>query len=429
MAGHMTGNMGNSRAVVIWLVVLIALALGTVLFFVAGGRQSTYTIGASAFSRSAIGYAGIADTMHRIGVRVVKSRGDSVAKLNPQGVLVVAEPGTGATPQLLSSLLNARTVLLILPKWTGVPSSTHAGWIDSVTDVPESTARQAAQVSGIEIVRIPAAPVWTHNEVGRVPMFSDNVQLIKSRRLRPVIGSDQGMLVGEQRSGARRLWVLADPDVIANYGLGTPANAEFAVALIDALRGEDGNVVFDEMVHGFIDAGTSPLAILFQFPFVLVTVQGAAAVALLLWATMRRFGAPVAPPPPLQAGKRSLIETTANLFANARHRPIILQRYIHEIVQDVGRQMHAPAGLGERPLVDWLRRVGRSRAVEADCGTILQRADDLVASGRGGGTGALAALARDIFRWKREVTDGVPGYSRLDRDDPERGRQGRRRAG
>jgi hypothetical protein len=420
--------MGNSRAVVIWLVVLIVLAFATVLFFVNGGGQRTDTVGASAFSRSAIGYAGIADVMHRVGVRVVKSRGDSVANVNPQGVLVVAEPGTSATPQLMSSLLNARTVLLILPKWTGVASSRHAGWIDSIISVPESTARRAAQVGGIEIVRIRAAPVWTHNEIGRVPVFSNNVQLIKSSRLRPVIGSDGGMLVGEQRSGARRLWVLADPDVIANYGLGSPANAEFSVALINALRGEDGNVVFDEMVHGFTAAGTSPLAILFQFPFVLVTVQGAAAVALLLWATMRRFGAPIAPPPPLQAGKRGLIETTANLFADARHRPIILQRYIREIVQDVGRQMHAPAGLGEGALVEWLRRVGRSRAVEADCGEILRRADELAATGRGG-TGALAALARDIFRWKREVTDGVPGYSRPDRNDPERDRQGRRRAG
>jgi hypothetical protein len=259
-------------------------------------------------------------------------------------------------------------------------------------------------------------------------VFSENVQLIKSSRLRAVIGSDKGMLVGEQRGGARRLWVLSDPDVIENYGLGSAANAEFAVALIDALRGEDGNVVFDETVHGFTDAGSSPLAILFQFPFVLVTVQGAAAVALLLWATMRRFGAPVAPPPPLAAGKRSLIETTANLFAHARHRPIILQRYIHEIVQDVGRQMHAPAGLTERALVDWLTRVGRARDIEADCGTIVQRADDLVASRRGG-SAALAALARDIFRWKREVTDGVPGYTRVDRSNPERDRQGRRRAG
>jgi hypothetical protein len=420
--------MGNSRAVVVWLVVLIVLAVGTLLFFITGGGRSTDTVGASAFSRSAIGYAGIADVMHRVGARVVKSRSDSVAKVNPQGVLVVAEPSSGASPQLMSSLLNARTVLLILPKWTGVRSPRHAGWIDSVTDLPEDYVRQAAQLSGIDIVRLATAPTWTHNELGRVPVFSDNVQLIKSSRLRPVIGSDKGMLVGEQRSGTRRLWVLADPDVIENYGLGFAANAEFAVALIDALRGEDGNVVFDEMVHGFTDPGSSPLAILFQFPFVLVTVQGAVAVALLLWATMRRFGAPIALPPPLQTGKRSLIETTANLFAHTRHRPIILQRYIHAIVQDVGRQMHAPAGLGEPGLVDWLRRVGRARDVEADCGAIVQRADELVA-GRRGGAAALSALARDIFRWKREVTDGVPGYTRLDRNDPDRDRQGRRRAG
>ncbi len=422
-----TGGTGPRRALVALIAAVLVLGIGTILFITTGGGQSTDTVNASAFSRSAIGYAGIADVMHRLGARVIKSRSDSVAKVDPQGLLVVAEPSLDAAPQLMRSLLGARTVLLILPKWTGVASAGHAGWIDSVAPIPEASARRAAQVPGLEVVRVPVAPAWTHNEIGRLPLFSDGVQLIKSARLRPVIGSDKGMLVGELRSSRGRLWVLADPDMIENYGLGSPANAEFAVALIDALRGADGNIVFDEVVHGFSDAGGSPLRILFQFPFVLATIQGVIAVALLLWATMRRFGAPVAPPAPLQAGKRSLIETTANLFAQARHRPIILQRYIHEIVQDVARQLHAPAGMSEPALVDWLRRTGRARAVETDCGMILQSADELVASRRG--TAALAALARDIFRWKREVTDGVSGYTRVDRGNPERDRQGRRRAG
>jgi hypothetical protein len=419
---------GPRRALVALIAAVLVLGIGTILFFT-GSNQSTDTIRASAYSRSAIGYAGIADVMHRLGARVIKSRSDSVAKLDPQGLLIVAEPSPGAAPQLMRSLLAAHTVLLILPKWTGAPSVRHAGWIDSVAPITEASARRAAaQVPGVDIVRVPSAPTWTHNEIGRVPLFSDGVQLIKSTRLRPIIGSDKGMLIGELRRGRNRLWVLADPDVIENYGLGSSANAEFAVALIDALRGADGNIVFDEVVHGFSDVGGPPLRILFQFPFVLATVQGAIAVALLLWATMRRFGAPVAPPAPLQAGKHSLIETTAHLFGHARHRPIILQRYIHEIVQDVARALHAPAGMSEPALVEWLRRTGRAREVATDCGMIMRSADELVASRRGS-TAALAALARDIFRWKREVTDGVPGYTRIDRGNPERDRQGRRRAG
>jgi hypothetical protein len=213
-----------------------------------------------------------------------------------------------------------------------------------------------------------------------------------------------------------------------NHGLADPDNAVFSVALLNALRGADGNVVFDEVVHGFEEKASSPFRLLFEFPFVLATIQGVVAAALLLWATMRRFGAPLSPPEVLQSGKRSLIEATANLLDVARHRPIVIQRYVHAIVQDVARQLHAPAGLSDVALIEWLRRTGRAREVEVDCGAVLSRADELVAGGRGGGA-PLATLARDIFRWKREVIDGVSGYSGVDGGDPQRGRQGSRRAG
>ena len=420
-------NLPFSRVMAAWVAAVIVLAVGTLLFAVSGGG-STDTVGPSTFSRSAIGHAGIADVLRRLGVRVVKSRKDSVAQLDPAGVLIVAEPSSGVSPQQMSSLLNAHTVLLILPKWSGAPSERRPGWVSTVVPLPEDVARLASQVSGIEIVRLPRATSWSRNEFGRAPVFSEPVQLMKSSRLRPIVGNDSGMLVGEVRGGQRRLWILSDPDVMQNHGIADPANAVFAVALIDALRGDDGNVVFDEVVHGFEEKASSPLRLLFEFPFVLATIQGAIAVALLLWATMRRFGAPMSPPVALQAGKRSLIETTANLLDFPRHRPILVQRYVHAIVNDVARQLHAPAGLSDGGLIEWLRRTGRAREVEADCGAIMRRADELAAGGRGGGT-ALAALARDIFRWKREVIDGVSRYSRPDRGDPQRGRQGGRRAG
>src|SRR5258705_11616354 len=100
-------------------------------------------------------------------------------------------------------------------------------------------------------------------------------------------------------------------------------------------------------------------------------------------ATMRRFGATLSPPAVLQSGKRSLIEATANLLDVARHRPIIVQRYVHAIVQDVARQLHAPAGLSESALVEWLRRSGPVREAQIDCGAVLSKADELAAGGRG----------------------------------------------
>jgi len=416
-----------SRVMAAWVAAVIILVVGTIALAIFGGG-STESVGPSAFSRSAIGYAGIADVMHRLGARVLKNRGDSIASLDPAGVLVVAEP-LNAPAQRMSTLMNAHTVLLILPKWTAQESKKHRGWISDATEVAVSTARSAAQIANVDVVRVPRVTSWSRNEIGRVPVISQGgVQLIRSSRLRPVVGSDQGMLVGELRTGARRLWILADPDPMQNHGLADPDNAVFSVALINALRGADGNIVFDEVVHGLAEKARSPLRLLFEFPFVLATLQGVIAVALLLWATVRRFGAPLPPPIELKSGKRSLIETTANLLDFARHRPIVIQRYVHEIVQDVARQLHAPAGLAEPALIDWLRHTARARDAQIDCGAVVSRTDELVAAGRGA-SAQLATLARDIFRWKREVTDGGSGYSRIDRGDPQRGRQGGRRTG
>jgi len=416
-----------SRVMAAWVAAVIILVVGTIALAIFGGG-STESVGPSAFSRSAIGYAGIADVMHRLGARVLKNRGDSIASLDPAGVLVVAEP-LNAPAQRMSTLMNAHTVLLILPKWTAQESKKHRGWISDATEVAVSTARSAAQIANVDVVRVPRVTSWSRNEIGRVPVISQGgVQLIRSSRLRPVVGSDQGMLVGELRTGARRLWILADPDPMQNHGLADPDNAVFSVALINALRGADGNIVFDEVVHGLAEKARSPFRLLFEFPFVLATLQGVIAVALLLWATVRRFGAPLPPPIELKSGKRSLIETTANLLDFARHRPIVIQRYVHEIVQDVARQLHAPAGLAEPALIDWLRHTARARDAQIDCGAVVSRTDELVAAGRGA-SAQLATLARDIFRWKREVTDGGSGYSRIDRGDPQRGRQGGRRTG
>jgi len=416
-----------SRVMAAWVAAVIILVVGTIALAIFGGG-STESVGPSAFSRSAIGYAGIADVMHRLGARVLKNRGDSIASLDPAGVLVVAEP-LNAPAQRMSTLMNAHTVLLILPKWTAQESKKHRGWISDATEVAVSTARSAAQIANVDVVRVPRVTSWSRNEIGRVPVISQGgVQLIRSSRLRPVVGSDQGMLVGELRTGARRLWILADPDPMQNHGLADPDNAVFSVALINALRGADGNIVFDEVVHGLAEKARSPFRLLFEFPFVLATLQGVIAVALLLWATVRRFGAPLPPPVELKSGKRSLIETTANLLDFARHRPVVIQRYVHEIVQDVARQLHAPAGLAEPALIDWLRRTARARDAQIDCGAVVSRTDELVAAGRGA-SAQLATLARDIFRWKREVTDGGSGYSRIDGGDSQRGRQGGRRPG
>jgi hypothetical protein len=232
--------------------------------------------------------------------------------------------------------------------------------------------------------------------------------------------------------------VLSDPDVIANHGLARPSNAALAVAIINRLREvassasatgprekatDAGKVVFDETMHGYVAKPLSPFFLLFSFPFVVATAQAGIAVALLLWATMARFGAPQSVPAPLSAGRGGLLQNMAKLIEFTGHQPVMVARYVRETVREVSRALHAPRELSGPALIAWLQRVGGARGVDIDCGALIEEAGRLapaawVSGGeeprraaQGTRTGrrdaaALVRLARDTHRWKGEILDG-----------------------
>jgi hypothetical protein len=405
------------------------LTFAASLYFGGGGGGSAIgadTVGPSAFSRSAVGYAGIADILRRLNIPVEKNRRAALAEVGG-GVLVVAEPPLQQAAAL-QPLLQARNLLLILPKWHGRASAQHRGWLAEAELAPEveATAVLDFAVPGGKVSRVAAPPAWSANALRQAPNLEAPVQLVVSDRLTPIVGGADGMLLGERIDKGHRLWVLADPDVMENHGLGREGNAAFSVALFQALLGAghlaDG-VVFDETVHGFVATPPSRFKLLFEFPFVVATGLGAFAVLLLLWATLGRFGAPQALPPPLDAGKRGLIENAASLLDFAGHQPVVVRRYVQASLRDVARRLHAPPDLADPALLDWLARVGEARGVGGDCRAIAASAE------RGGDASALTAVARAIHHWKGEILDGPSGDTYAHRRLARRGEEGRRRTG
>jgi hypothetical protein len=406
----------SRRVLTGWIAAALITFLGSLFFMTGeGGKDQGHdTVSPSTFSRSAIGHAGFAEILSNLGIPVVKSQYDSPGKLGAGSVLVVAEPlPTLSSLEFLRPLLDANTVLLVLPKRSGTPSEKRPDWLGKAVVLPDTVAASILDfaVPKAEILRPAAVGAWTRNELGPLPSLATPVQLMRSDRLRPIVANAEGILVGAIDSHGHRLWVLSDPDVIANHGITQAGNAEFAVALIDALRGTDGRVIFDETAHGFVAQPAHPLKLLFTFPYVLATLQGVIAVALLLWATMARFGAPEPVPPPLGAGKYGLIANTANLLEFAGYQKAILRRYVEATIRDVAQQIHAPRGLSGAPLLEWLRRIGHARNVDIDCGEIDRRAGDQ-AHAQTGGLTSLVPIARDIHRWKGEMLDGTAGNSR-----------------
>jgi hypothetical protein len=369
--------------------------------------------GASTFSRSAIGHAGIFDVLQRLDIPVIKSLSNSMEKVGAGGVLVLAEPRASFREDDLISKLKAERVLLVLPKWVGLPSDRHPGWVRQVrargTSDPSSVVDLVA--SRMEVVREDGPVLWTTNELDLRPDVVQPTQLMRGTGLRPVIAGDKGMLVGELVERNRRVLVLSDPDVIANHGLARQGNAALAVALVKRLRGANGTVVFDESIHGYTAPAENPFALLFRFPFVIATVQGLIAVGLLLWATLGRFGAPQSAPPPLSAGRAGLLQNMAKLIEFTGHQQVMIRRYVEETLRHVARQLHAPRALAGDALVAWLKRVGGARGVSVDCASLLQQARELGAAGRRD-QASLVRLARETHRWQGEMLDGRTRHPR-----------------
>jgi hypothetical protein len=409
----MTGEVIFPRRLLIGWIVAAALIFIVSLYFMGKREQSIETVGPSTFSRSAIGYAGVAEVLRRLDIAVIKSRYGSLGDLTAGSVLVIAEPLPSAkTEQTLRTLLTTDAILLVLPKWTGQPSKQKSGWLGEAALWPQQAAAWSLGLVApqADLERFEET-VWTTNELGVEPSLEAPIQLMHGDRLQPIIGGKDGMLLGQLVDSRRKIWVLADPDIIANHGLAHPGNAALAVAIINRLRKGSGKVVFDETIHGFLAAPANPLLFLFRFPFVTATIQAAIAIALLLWATLGRFGTPQPAPPPLNAGRRGLLENTAKLIESSGHQDVMTKRYVLETVRDVGRQLHAPRGLSAVALTAWLQRVGAARGANTDCGALVQEAATL-GEGPRRGPALLMRLARQTHLWRGEILDGRSRHPR-----------------
>ncbi len=396
-----------------WIAGAVVIFAASLYLMGSKDYEGPESAGASTFSRSAIGHAGIFEVLQRLDIPVIKSLSNSMEKVGAGGVLVLAEPRASLRQDDLISKLKAERVLLVLPKWFGLRSDQHPGWVREVRErgTTDPTSVVSLVASRMEAVREDGPVLWTTNELDLRPDVVQPTQLMRGTGLRPVIAGDKGMLVGELVERNRRVLVLSDPDVIANHGLARQGNAALAVALVKRLRGANGTVVFDETIHGYTAPAENPFALLFRFPFVIATVQGLIAVGLLLWATLGRFGAPQSAPPPLSAGRAGLLQNMAKLIEFTGHQQVMIRRYVEETLRHVARQLHAPRSLAGDALVAWLKRVGGARGVSVDCASLLQQARELGAAGRRD-QASLVRLARETHRWQGEMLDGRTRHPR-----------------
>ncbi len=388
---------------------LLALFAASLLLTGMGGREAGgLASGANSYSSSAVGHLAFHDLLDGLGHETVQAEDRPLAAVGENGVLILAEPSGSLTGEENRNKLRiAGRILLVLPKWAVKPGERRKDWIGEAELAPVLRVQSVlgAAVSGGDIVRTKPSASYQKAISAADPTVQGELQLIKGSNLTPLISTPDGILLGELRQGNRRTFVLADPDPIENHGIGKGGNAAFARDVVAALLdGRSGPLVFDETIHGFRRSPPNLLKFLYEFPLNLVIVQILAAVALLLWAAMGRFGAPLPAPRRLDAGRHALIGNAAALVDYAGHHGAILQRHIAMTLQDAARALRAPAGLEGAALTAWLERASQARGIDPKP---LAGLGDLRAAGPRN-LASLLAAAQALHHWRKDLLHGTP---------------------
>ena len=397
----------QSRVLIALVAVLVVLFAASMLLSAGGGKRVTGNlIGSNTYSRSAVGHLGFFDVLRKLGYHVIRREQNVLAMLGTNGVLVLAEPGAGLAIGDDSKLLRAERIFVVLPKWNVRQSAERDDWIGGA-ELASAVVPQAVLLKAVgpgTVVRVEERSAFEKTLVVPDPTVRGPLQLVKGSRMKPLVATAEGILLGEFTEGGRKIWVLTDPDLIENHGIGKGDNMAFADAVVAAmLQGKNGQLVFDETVHGFQQSSQAPSKFLFEFPYNLVAIQVLVCIALLLMAATGRFGAPEHPERVLSTGKRDLVGNAASLLDHAGYQADILRRYCGIVLHDAGRQLRAPRELGDAELAEWLDRAAERRGVPTGCADLSRR----VAAIGSSELGALLEEARSIHRWKKDMVDGI----------------------
>ncbi len=403
------------KRVVIWLASIAGvslLAFLTLMFF-GSDLSEVQSAGSDAYSSSAVGHKAFVDLLTRLGVKVTLSRFKSAGKARGMAVLIIAEPTmagiSGEAGEKLRKMIElADRTILILPKRRASEDPDRPGWIINAKMVLKETVEGVMTAAGIDgdLIRVGVddlAPVFRGGTMEGTPGLSE-AQLIRSTEMTPLVTSARGILVGEiTSSGSRRLIVISDPDLVSTHGMADGDNAVIATTVVFDLLGDDRTVTVDETLHGY-ELPPNIWGSLLVFPLSLATAQVLLILAIVVWAAVGRFGAPLPVNLAPEHGKEVLIGNTADLLVYGGHTSKVLKRYFTTTVLDLARAFSAPAGLSRTEAVKWVAALGKKRGATLDLLAIGAEVREAGTAGKS--ADSLSGTAMKIHRYKKEILHG-----------------------
>jgi hypothetical protein len=342
------------------LAFMATLVLGAYAPDLRSGRNG----GAHALSNAATGFSGIVQLARATGRNPLILRNESL--LNTED-LVVLTPESGVTDMTNVLARRAtRPTLIVLPKWDTVRDPRRTGWVRSKGLRPVwDPQRVLAPAHPLKIERNRSGGTALRTIPSHAPeemrfIAPGPLQTVGGRGLRPVVTDPSGRAVLVQL-GERPLFLLADPDLLSNRGMADRRQAAAALAMLDFLNSTGaGSVVFDVTLNG-LGQTRSPLRLMFDPPFLAVTLALLAALLLAGLQALSRFGPPRRPERAIAFGKAALIDNAAALVRQARREAGLGGRYAEMIRDKAVAVFGVPARLRDHAITEYLDKLdGRS---------------------------------------------------------------------
>jgi len=357
----------------------------------------------STFSISAIGHRAAANFLEDMGFDLITNR-RNLERTGVEGAtLVLAEPRPGAfSPERLESLAHFPTVVLILPKRSGIPDPLNPNRVIRAPVMPPIFVTSATRpfLDEVDLVSPTESPTWTSNHFAQLVPELPDLQLVQSADLTPLLQTEDGILIGAATLDAYTLIIVSDPDLIANHGLAEGDNAAIFAQLMDMVGGR--TILWDETIHGF-EISENVWRSAFEPPLLAITIAATLTLCILLLATTYRFGGAIRVPPVIEEGKRSLVETASTLMLAGDHNRELMRRYLANGLRRATRQLNAPRG-DVAATNDWLERLAVARGLTEAQARVPRAVTEALANPNLS-QARLVVLVRDFYDWRTEILD------------------------
>ncbi len=303
------------------------------------------------------GYAAFYRLLEEQGHTV--SRGRNNAALQQYGLLVLTPPHNVDAEELNQIIGGHRwngPTLLILPKWQAAPvprslrpKGAKEGWV-MLGDAKSPEWAAELENGGSLDPRIDSGnAAWSGLGLsGNLPVprtlqtisSGTTTALVRDSRGQALAGlvddgNDYGALSEATDAGPGNnydedlypLVIVAEPDLLNNYGFSKVETAELASALVDAMtEGEPMPVVFDLTLNGH-GHQTNLLTLAFAPPFLAATLCLLLAALAIGWRAFVRFGPPRRTERAIAFGKRALVANSAGLIRRTRRLHLLTGPY------------------------------------------------------------------------------------------------------